>query len=108
MAAKPNPLKGIKATSLKWDEPNEEMRMAVAMPEWVKTAVEYLRSKLSELGVDLGAVVSELGDQSLHRLIALVEKAPASFQKMLILAALNYIDRFVHSDELKYATLKGE
>jgi hypothetical protein len=106
--AKTNPLKGIKASQLTWDEPAPDARMAMAVPEWVKTAIGFLRDKLAEMGFDLTQIVTELGDKALHELIAKLEKAPPSFQKWLIMAALNYLHKMVHSDELRFATLKGE
>lgn len=108
MPRKKNPLAGIKVKDLKFEDAPDARMAAGSVPDWVNTAIGFLRDKLASLGIDLNTVVMDLGEEALHKLIALVEKAPPSFQKWLILAALNWLHKYMHSDpERMLATLKG-
>jgi hypothetical protein len=109
---KPKDLVFTGTLDLEKPDPGDRLR---AMPKvggidtWVASALAMLGRALKEMGIDIVKLAEEAGDELLHKLIELTEATKPSWQRFVILGALEWIHKKAHAkDALPLLTAGNE
>jgi deoxyribodipyrimidine photolyase len=74
-------------------------------PAWVTQALAMLRTALSKIGIDL-TTIEHAGEVALQELIDMVQASKPSWQRLIVLAALAWMQQHLPADQVTMA-LKG-
>lgn len=111
--------KGVKAKDLVFEgdvpvlaltdphEPGRVLRTGMPWPAWIGAAVDMLKKALDKMGIDLSKLDVPTPEELLHQLIEMVEDSPKTWQRLFVLAALNWLHKRIHKDQI-LLLLKGE
>lgn len=84
-------------------DPNDKTRVMgspAQWPGWVDQAMTLLRNALLKIGVDVQKMDVPTPDELLHELIEFTDRAPASWQKFMVISALTWIHGRIHGDDI--------
>lgn len=107
---KPKQLVFTGTLDLEKPDPGDRLRAVPRMggiDTWVASALSMLGRALKEAGIDLAKLAAEAGDELLHKLIDLVEASPPSWQRFVILGALEWIDKKAHAKDTLPMLMEG-